>query len=170
MTGPDVSQLPPGDAVVALRSYPRRFRAVLGPLPDDPDGVDALALRAGPDGHSALDLLVDAVRTLGVAGRALHQIVYTDDPVLHPGVMDPAARHWEQAIVGGVADALTELDDDATELADAAGKLGGRDWRRTGSVAGSAATVTALDVLREAVRTVADDLHRAEAAMAASRR
>ncbi|MEZ5141994.1 MAG: hypothetical protein R2726_05665 [Acidimicrobiales bacterium] len=163
----DVSNLSSQDAIVALRSYPRRYSSVLSPLPGDDDTVDTIAQRVGPDGVCALDLLTDVVRTLAVIGRALHQTVYSDRPVLHEAVIDPAARHWEGP-VETVADLLAQLRDEATELADAADAVPYRDWDRQATVTGGR-TVTALDLLREAVRTATDDLHAIEQALRAAR-
>src|SRR4029077_10234551 len=55
----DLSQLSGPDAVVALRSYPRRFREALAPVPDDPD-IDELVHRISPDGTATIDHVVTA--------------------------------------------------------------------------------------------------------------
>jgi len=169
VSGLDLSLLSSGDAVVALRTYPRRYRNSLAPLPDDPDAVDALAHRIGPAGASAIHLLTDTVRTIEVLGQALHQIVYSDDAVLHPGVTDPQQRQWEQPVVGTVADGMAELTDAANDLAEAADKVSGKGWRRQGVVAGTGQQVAAIDVLREAVRTAADNLTSIDATLRAAR-
>lgn len=56
--------LTPDDAAVAVRSFPRRFRAVFA-RPDDADesfDLDEAARRTGSDGQSAVDHLVAATR------------------------------------------------------------------------------------------------------------
>ncbi len=163
----DVSNLSVGDALVALRSYPRRFSSLLSPLPGDDETIDALARRVGPDGVSALDLLTDVVRSLGLLGQAIHQTVYGDAPVLHPGVVDASARDWP-AVDEGVADLLAQLRDEATELADGADRVAYRDWDRPATLAGGG-SVQAIDLLREAVRTASDDLHAIETTLRATR-
>lgn len=163
----DVSSLSSQDAIVALRSYPRRFTGLLAPLPGDTDTIDAIARRVGPDGVSAADLLTDAVRSLALLGQALHQTVYDDAPVLHAAVVDPAARDWEGPDES-ITDLLAQLRDEATELADAADRVPYRDWDRTAAVTGGG-TVTALDLLREAVRTASDDLRAIETTLRATR-
>ncbi|MFN8037792.1 MAG: hypothetical protein U0Q07_01155 [Acidimicrobiales bacterium] len=163
----DVSNLSVGDALVALRSYPRRFSSLLAPIPGDEETIDAIARRVGPTGTSAIDLLTDAVRSLGLLGQAIHQTVYGDAPVLHPGVIDPSARDWPAADES-VADLLAQLRDESTELADAADRVSYRNWDRTATVAGGG-TVTAIELLREAVRTATDDLHDIEATLRAAR-
>ena len=163
----DVSNLSVGDALVALRSYPRRFSSLLSPLPGDEETIDAIARRVGPDGVSALDLLTDAVRSLGLLGQAIHQTVYGESPVLHAGVIDPSAREWP-TIDESVGDLLAQLRDEATELADAADRVAYRDWDRSATIAGGG-TVHAIGLLREAVRTASDDLHGIESTLHATR-
>lgn len=166
MAGLDVSHLSADDAVTALRSFPRRYRAALV-VPED-ESVDELALRVGPDGHSAMDHLVDATSSLMLLGRALHQLVRTEEPLVHPAVVDPTQRQWEPPPGLDVASLLDLLGDEVEDLVGEVGHVGSPDWSRTGRVA-DGGEVTALDVLREAVRTVADDLRGVEAAMAAAR-
>lgn len=167
MTGLDVSRLSAADAVTALRTYPRRYRAALA-VGDD-DDVDELALRLGPDGTSAHEHLVDAASSLMLLGRALRQVVHEQAPLLHPAVVDPAARQWTPPPGMSVADLVEMVTDEATEIADLAERVGTFDWDRTARVA-DGPEVRALDVLREAVRTAADDLRRLESTMEAARR
>lgn len=169
MTGLDLSRLSGPDAEVALRSYPRRYRAAVLPVPGD-DVAAELAARIGPDGHAALDLVNDTANTFVLLGRALHDIAVQDTPVLHPGVIDPGAREWPaDAQRADPAEALNRLADEATALAEAVSRTPAAGWMRGATVAGGPA-VTALDVVREAVRTGADNLRSAENAMAAARR
>ena len=167
MAGPDVSHLSADDATVALRSFPRRFRSALA-VGDDED-VEELAQRVGPDGASAVDHLVDATSSLMLLGRALHQLVRTDEPLLHPAVGDPTQRQWDPPPGLDVAALLGMLDDEAVELADEVERVGSQDWSRSGRVA-DGGELSALDVVREAVRTASVDLAGVESAMAAARR
>ena len=64
---------------------------------------------------------------------------------------------------------LEQLDDEAAALADAVAAVPGDQWNRTASVAGGG-TVTALEVVREAVRTGHDQLALVEKTLAALRR
>ena len=166
MAGLDVSHLSADDAVTALRSFPRRFRAALAV--GDEEDVDELAGRVGPAGHSAADLLVDATSSLVLLDRALLQVVRSDDALLHPAVTDPDLRQWDPPPGLDVTTLVEMLDDEVAELVDEVGRIGSQDWFRTGRVA-DGAPVSALDVLREAVRTVGEDLHGVQAAMAAAR-
>ena len=66
----DVSNLSPGDAATALRSFPRRFKAVLALV--DPDDDSAIH-RPGPDGLSAVEHAAAADRDLAAAGEAVRR-------------------------------------------------------------------------------------------------
>ena len=94
--GLDVSRLSPGDAVAALRSYPRRFRGLLTSLDED-ERSDDLVHRAGPDGLSAVDHADHAARSMAILGEALRQVLVQDEPTLLPAVADDSARAWQMA-------------------------------------------------------------------------
>ena len=163
-----VAYLSPADGVTALRSFPRRWRAALVPI-DDPEVLERCH-RIGPEGRSALDLLNDTLATLVLLGRALHVIVVTDEPVVAPAVVDPLARQWDGPTLDDVTEALAMLDVEAVELADRAEQIRAGEWSREATVAdGRGTTVTAIEVLSEAVRTAADNLRRAERTLDAVR-
>ncbi len=170
--GPDTSRLSPADCVAALRSYPRRARQAVAAATNG-DDVDALAEVAGPDGRSAVQHLDGAARSLEVLGEAVRSVLVQDGPTLVPAVLDESARVWVvEGSSGDVHAALDHLEAAAQSVAEvAAGDAGGAEgWDRTGTVAGSGEEVSALDVLREAVRTGAAGLRGADAALAAARR
>jgi len=152
---------------VALRSYARRFRDAVLPIADDPS-VEALAERIGPDGHSALDRVVTVANTWAMLQQALRQVLISDDAVLHAGIVDPGEREWEVPPGTSVDGALDRLADESAALADAVDAVPGRDWSRTATVAGGA-TISAIDLVREAVRTGAQGLADAESAVRAAR-
>lgn len=166
MSGPDVSHLSGPDAVVALRTFPRRFRLAVLPL-DDPE-VEELAYRVGPDGHSALDQVHHATATFVLLTRALHDLLATEPPTLLPAVTDPGARGWDTPPGLLVGDALDLLHDAAGALADAAERIHSPDWSREAPVAGGG-SVTALDLVREAARAGGEALAAAERTLAAVR-
>lgn len=163
----DLSSLSPSDAAAALRSYPRRYRQGLAPVADD-ESVEELARRYDDDGRCALDLVADTVRTWTVQAEALRQIDLGEQPVVHPGVVDAAERHWETNADEPLDQVLEHLEEQAIALADRADRIKGAGWSRTASTAGHG-TVTALDVLHAAVRTGRDNLTAAEKALAAVR-
>lgn len=164
----DVSRLTGADVTVAISTYPRRFRSVFATLPDDEVGLAELAARTGPDGSSAEDHLLDAVSTLMVLGRALHQVTHEDVPLLHPAVADSSHRQWNPPPGMSVEDLLDLLDSEVEGIADLLGDMRSRDWDRVGRVA-DGPTLTALTLAREAVRTAAADLRGARTDMDAAR-
>ena len=160
----DVRLLLPVDAIAALRSFGRRWRSALLPLPDD-DEAEERCHRLGPDGRSAVDLANDTVATLASLSRVVDDLVHSDHPVVLAALMDPAARHFDGVTVNDVGEVLDLLATEATALADRAARLAREDWSRTGTLSGGGGTVTVLDVVREAVRTASDDLRAAERAL-----
>jgi hypothetical protein len=165
VSGLDVSRLSPNDAVNALRSYPRRFRGLLTSFEKD-DKPDDLVHRAGPDGLSGLDHADHAARAIALGGEALRQVMTQTEPVIQKAVVDKSARDW--AIDGASGDVETVLAFLATEcetLADQVAHVDADAWNRTATVAGTGSQVTALDIVREAVKTGSDHLRAAEAAI-----
>jgi hypothetical protein len=151
-----------------LRSYPRRYRAVIVPIADD-DNVDELAQRPGPDGRSALDHVEHAAGDVARLGDALHQVLVHDNATLDPTVLDDDARGAAHRAAGSVEPALDQLQLECERLAATIDGVGGDAWARQASVGGGR-SVMALDVAREAVRAGAEHLRAAERAMEAARR
>lgn len=152
---------PPADAVVALRSLGRRWRALFAGLGEQ-ESPDDLAHRVGGDGLSALDHMMSATRTLSLLGRAVEQILLDDAPVLHPAVGDPAQRRWDSQLVATVDGATSELVHEAERLADRVEHVSAAAWARRASVAGAATDVGALEVLWDAVDSAVTELKSAE--------
>jgi hypothetical protein len=152
----DLTRLSPKEAAVALRSYPRRYRGLLQPIAGDDDSEE-IAHRVGPDGRSSIEMLSDVTRTLVLLGEALRQITINPTPVVHAAVVDRALRQWDAPPPERLDDALALLSDEATNLADAIERVSPDSWTRTGTAAGGAA-VTALEVVRDAVRVGHDGL------------
>jgi hypothetical protein len=168
--GLDVSRLSPADAVAALRSYPRRFRALLTPLDED-ERADDLVHRAGSDGRSAVDHADHVARSVTILGEALRQVLVHDNPTLLPAVADDSAREWQMAAQPeSVEAALDFLDVECNGMADTVERTPADAWTRTGIVAGSGREMSALDIVREAVRTGSDHLRAAERAIEAAKR
>lgn len=166
--------LSPSDAAVAVRSFPRRFRAVLA-RPEDDRGDEAaqadpdeLARRIGPDGRSAADHLIAADGVLAVLDRALEQVRSDDDPVLHPAVRDLRAAWWDDEHTP-LPTLLDRLEQTAGQAADRIDAVPTDDWGRQARVADADATVGVIDVVREAVDVVAGHLRSAERTIAAVR-
>jgi len=163
----DLSQLSPSDAVVALRSLERRYRGLFAGLGED-ESPDDLAHRS-LHGWSALDHIVAAARAISGADRALAAVLTHDDATLSPEDVDPAARPKPGAPTGPVHERLSELGLDANAAADHIGKVASEDWDRTGTIAGSGRTLTALDIARQAVDAGVTHLREAEQVLATLR-
>jgi hypothetical protein len=163
------ARLSPADAVVALRSFPRRYRQVMLPASEGElrEAAEEHLRRVGPDGVSALDIADDAVRALMALGRALDEVLTRDRPALLAEVLDPARRSWNGPGVEDTDDLLALLGAECTALADRAEHVPADDWKRPATVTGGGVEVAALDVLHEAVRTGAESLRRVERAVAA---
>ncbi len=156
----------PGDAVVALRTFPRRYRALV--LPAEDPVVEAQAHQVGPEGVSAVDLVGDTVRSWLIQREALRQTQINDFPIFHGAVVDADQRHWHNPVLEGVQEAITQLEDLAIELATDAASIRGDAWFRSGTIAGGR-SVNALDLLDAAVAVGADNLRRIERTLAAVR-
>src|SRR5688500_12496868 len=140
----------------------RRWRGLFAGLGED-ESPDALAIRSGADGRSALDHATHATRTISLLGRALDQVLVDDDAVLHPAVTDASEREWP-AVDGDVDTTVDELAHEAEQLADRADRVSAGDWARRASVAGGG-EVEAMAVLWDAVDTAVTDLKAAEATL-----
>lgn len=154
----DLDALGPVDGAVALRSFPRRYREAF--TGDDELREDAAAA-VGTGGESPFELAVQTVRSLSLLERAIEQVETTENPILHGGVLDPAERQFDLGAHGDLGQVLDELATEAPAFADRVEGLHGDAWGRTGSLP-SGESVTALDLLREAVRTGADNLRAIE--------
>lgn len=158
----------PTDCSAALRSYPRRYRAVIAPIADD-ENVDEIAQRPGPDGRSALEHVEHSTRDIALLGAALHDVLVKDDATLDASVLDDNARGPSGRSNDSVEAALDQLQNECELLAKTIDRVDGDAWARKATVKGGR-TVTALDISREAVRAGAEHLRAAERAVAAARR
>lgn len=156
----DVSRLSPGDAVVALRSFARRFTALFTGFADD-ESPDALLNRPGRDGRSAAEIAAAAASRFAAAQEALRRITTHDSPGVTLEAAGPGPASSPQA-------ALELVRGAAGALADEVAAVDSGDWGRTGRADGR--EVTALDVVREAVRDGSDGYRAAERAVEDARR
>src|SRR3954453_22020112 len=86
--GFNASTVSPGDAAAALRSFPRRYKAVLI-RPSNDDADDPVA-RRGVAGWSALDHATWAANAIDGAAQQVHQVLVHDDADVTPPPVDPA--------------------------------------------------------------------------------
>jgi hypothetical protein len=153
--GLDLSHLAPGDAVAALRSYPRRFRELFASV--DPADLP----------QAAIEHADHVARSVALLGEALRQVLVQDEPTLLAAVADDSAREWAFDGSSAVDDVLAFLAMECNAMADAIANVPSTAWTRAGTVAGSGQKLTALDIVREAVRTGSDHLRAAERAITA---
>jgi hypothetical protein len=151
----------PADAAVALRSYPRRYRAVLVRM-DDEDGARVVTAPAA-DGWSALDHAAHVAVALEAGADALRLVSIEDDPLI------AYAPERREPSPGGVSvdDVLDRLTGACGRAADEVERVKGDDWRRPGRV-GDGESVTALDVARYLVHEGVHHLRGAERAVQAA--
>ena len=149
--GLDVSHLTPQDAVAALRSFPRRFAALLEVGDDEDESV------LGP----VIEHVDQAGRDLAVLGAAVDAALVHDDAVVHAAVLDKGARTYPDVAEVDAEAAIDLLRLEADSLAARAEHVGADQWGRTAKVAGDG-ELSALDLLREAVSTTSAHLRAAE--------
>lgn len=153
--------LSPPDAVVALRSLPRRYETLFAGI-DDSERPDDLAQIPATDGWTAIGHVVAASRAIGLAARALEEVLRTDDPSIDRQVVERSRRVEDPAPGGSIDERVSELGWEADALADAADGVAPADWARSGSLAGTGRPVSALDLLRAAVEAGVEHLRLAE--------
>jgi hypothetical protein len=168
MTGADLSRLSAVDGATALRSLPRRYRDALHAASLS-RGVDAddLANRTSQTGTSAMQQLIDTVSTLTLLEQALSQVLRSDDPALHPGVLDPATRQWSPPLGLALDTVLEMLDDQCADFADMIDGVHTPDWSRVGHIADADSRLRAIDLIHEAVRVGTGNLRAMETGLAA---
>lgn len=167
----DTSSLLPGDVVAALRSFPNRFAAAIDParFGEPPDqhvaARDAALTAAGPDGRSPLGTLagVDAITQLAdrcVTELTLHGAGAVDWP--------PQPSQGDATLTSPDVDTLLHhLSTSLDELADRVASLPNASWGSSGT-GSTGAPLEVLDLLRDLVRRVAEDLRTIDDALGRS--
>jgi hypothetical protein len=156
------STMSPPDAVVTLRSLPRRWRGLFGDVEDDSDVGELASRRPSAGARSALEHLVHTASALEAAARHIRLVRATDRPSLD-GPPQPG-RSGDEA---SLPRALDQLDAAARSAAKEVESVPGTAWSRTGERSGR--SVDLLTLTRETVRTGVEGLHAAEAALRQAR-
>lgn len=159
--------LTPDDAAVAVRSFPRRFRAVFA-RPDDEDRwePDEIGRRIGPEGRSAADHLLAADGVLALAARVCDQARRGD--AVHPAVADLSTATWDDDHTP-VPALLDQLEATAETTAATLDRVPTDDWGTPVRIADHDASPSLLGVVQDAVAAVAAHLRAAERVLAAVR-
>jgi hypothetical protein len=157
--GFDPRTVSPADAAVAVRSYPRRFRALLvGPDGDEEPTPEDLVLRRPPGGGwSALEHAAWVAEVMALAAEALERIRLQDHPSVTVEPPAPAATE-----LGAV---LGRMEEEAERLAQSIGRVDAHDWKRVGRLA-EGGEASALDVARHAVHQGSHHLRETERVLA----
>lgn len=136
MCGLDYDTVSPLDAGVAVRSFPRRYRALLV-TPGADDGPNAVfRRRPDPSTWSALEYAAHVADRLDHLGPAIRRISYENHPTIE--VFD----NDERALAKGYnalerTEVLGWLELACDELASVLADVPADDWARTGVVAGA---------------------------------
>ena len=162
--GIDPESINPPDAIAALRSFPRRWRAALALVADDPSASELVRRRSG-DSWSALDHAWYTADLLESTREHVRRTRREERPNLGDG---PARRSGRQGNEDDALDAaLTAIGEHAPALADALDDLPAEDWRRSATVDGRETTI--LSMARRSVAEAAHHLRAAEQALRAAR-
>src|SRR5438067_383923 len=119
------STVSPADAAAALRSYPRRYRALL--LRPSNDEADDPVARRGADGWSALDHGAWAAAAIEKTASQVRTALVSDNPTIELPPIDPPAPP-AVTTVGSVLERLTSV---TTSLADEVDRTKGEPWARS---------------------------------------
>lgn len=148
--GLDFSSITPPDAVVAFRSFPRRYRQLFAGIDDDDDVVvDEVVRRRPPSGGwSAIEYAAHVRDVLGLYERRIHATLAQEKPVFES--VDPDSLAVEASYDTQSLDEVLEvLEADAASLAAAVEAIPDDGWARTGVRDGE--EVDVLWLVRQAV-------------------
>jgi hypothetical protein len=137
--GFDPSTVAASDAVVAARSFPRRYREAFDAFMDDPE---ALNDRPTPEQLAPIEHAAAAAAEMRAAAVGVRAIATHDGATVNLDV---------EAVKGRPDEILEALAQAARDLAGAIDAVHGQEWERTGLVEGN--TVKALDVARFGVHS-----------------
>jgi hypothetical protein len=160
--GFDGRSLSPPDAVVALRSFPRRYGGVLRKPGEETDEDDAemedAVGRRNASGWSALAHGQWAAQAIEALGNALYQVLVRDQPAVSLPPVDPPTA---PSAAGGPGTVMARIEAATVKLAHTADGTKGDEWNRTGRL-DDGSPVTAADLLRAAVHQGVHHLRLAE--------
>ncbi len=128
--GLDYDTISQGDAVVAVRSFPRRYREALAGPADDPAWDRIVRRRPSPDTFSAIEYTGHLAMAMENWKARLDKVLVQDDFVFTPFDVDDAVRdaHFETQPVEAV---VLRLEAAATAFADAIAHLSHDQLERT---------------------------------------
>ncbi|HVM10273.1 MAG TPA: DinB family protein [Acidimicrobiales bacterium] len=127
--GLDYDTISPLDGVVAIRTFPRRYRSALAAAMEDESDEGIVRRRPQPDVWSALEYTAHVVDILSAHATFVREMRTKDDPTLDA----PQEGHFDAISRGGgsIEAAIAHLTTAATSLADELDKVASAEWHRT---------------------------------------
>ena len=130
--GLDYDTISPRDAVLAVRTYPRRYRSLLTHFDPDEDVDEVIRRKPAPDVWSALEYTVHVAEVLDLTAPTIRQIVSEDNPQLYFFDSDEQAaaqlyNDWP------LLRALGELESACADLSSAIEFVEPEEWSRVGT-------------------------------------
>ena len=156
-------KMDPTDAMVALQSFPSRWRSALAIHLDDADPEAILTGRPSAQDWSALEHAGHVRDVLHALDIRVQRVLREDEPVLPETHVTPPSGANEQ----GMAVVLAALTLSADQFAETVMGISELAWYRRGRRAGK--LVSALDLVREAVHEGSHHLHLATETLQALR-
>lgn len=164
--GIDYDEITARDAVLAVRTFPYRYKQLLTGLQPDEDMEVLLRERPAPGVWSAIEYTAHVAQTLDLMAPTIRQIVNEDNPLLYE--FDPDKQAQEQAYNDwAFTDVMGELESACADLSSAIEYVDPADWSRKGTF--SYGEREAIDVARNAVHEGNHHLMDVERGLAAIR-
>ena len=126
--GFDAGTVSVSDAVLALRTFPRRWRGALTLPADEPD--DVLRRRPSPEVWSALEYLAHTRDSIAVNGWAMSEALTKDAPVLEWPEQQEDPTGEPISTTPDAETGLAELAASCERVAAKAEHVDAGDWRR----------------------------------------
>ena len=129
--GLDFDSIKPLDAIAAIRSFPRRYRAALTTFGQDEDADAVIRRRPGPDEWSALEHAAFAADMIDRYAPSVRRMVVEDNPTVP--FFDPESRlqedNWNERPVREVVSAMETA---CADMASTLDTVDADDWTRGG--------------------------------------
>ena len=147
--GLDYDEISPRDAAGAVRSFPRRYRAMLTRVFEPGEDLEAIIRqRPAPEVWSALEYTAHAAQTIDLMAPALRQVANEENP--HLFAFDPDEQAEEQDYNDWtLLQAIGEMESACADLFMAIEYTASNDWNRPGTY--DHGEREAIDIVRNAV-------------------
>lgn len=153
----------PRDAAGAVRTFPRRYRAILTHFDDDEDPDSIIRRRPAPDVWSALEYTGHVADVLDLTAPILRQIANEDNPHLYFFDSDRQAEEQSYNQLP-LLTVISRLETACADLSMAIEYTSADDWTRVGTF--DWGEREAIDVVRNAVHEGAHHLRDIERGLA----